>query len=287
MDNKPLAKKSLGQHWLSDSATLRAICDAGEIEPNDTVLEIGPGTGTLTIHLLATGANIIAIEKDQKLASTLCERINLSQMSGVNREKVSKNNHVKGSTSHKLRVVEGDVLEFDLTELPADYKVVANIPYYLTSKLIRVLSETSNQASRVVLLVQKEVAERVTAQPGQMSLLAVSAQFYWQVELGEVVPARLFVPPPKVDSQVLIMTRRAEPLFVGVDPKLYFRVVKAGFAARRKTLLNSLAGGLRTDKEQIQKVLELAQLTPTLRPQNLSLKDWRDLTDICQQQKLL
>lgn len=261
----PLAKKSLGQHWLSDAGVLEAICDSGKVGEEDVVLEIGPGTGTLTAFLVRKAKQVIAVEYDAKLANELSSRVKAAN----------------------LQIINQDILSFDLTSLPAEYKVIANIPYYLTSNLIRVLSETPNQASQIVLLVQKEVAQRVAAKPGDMSLLSVCAQFYWEASLGQVVPAELFIPPPKVDSQVLILSRRQKPLFEDVDEKMYFRVVKAGFASRRKTLLNSLAGGLRTDKEQIQQILNLAQLDPALRPQNLSLEDWWALYTVCRQQNIL
>lgn len=255
MSDVPFAKKSLGQHWLHDQTALHMICDAGEITSDDTVLEIGPGTGTLTNLLVKRAKKVIAVEFDQTLAARLPERVRVDN----------------------LEVVQQDILTFNLTGLPVGYKVVANIPYYLTSNLIRLLSETTNPASRVVILIQKEVAERVAAKPGQMSLLSVSAQYYWETVLGFEVPARLFTPPPKVDSQVLILQRRAQDLFTGVDEKAFFRLVKAGFAARRKTLLNSLSGGLRAEKSAVQILLDEIYLSPSIRPQNLSLEQWHML----------
>lgn len=265
MSDLPVAKKSLGQHWLSDASALQAICDAGKIAANDTILEIGPGTGTLTALLVQQAKQVIAVEFDQTLAIRLPERVRAAN----------------------LRVVQQDILSFDLTSLPTDYKVIANIPYYLTSNLIRVLSESVNPASMVVILVQKEVAQRVAAQPGAMSILSVSAQFYWDVSLGIEVPAELFTPPPKVDSQLLILNRPAMPRFPGTDEKAFFRLVKAGFASRRKTLLNSLAGGLRTDKQQIQDMLQQAQIDPGLRAQVLSLDDWNVLYKVATKKQLL
>src|SRR6185295_7236194 len=143
-----------------------------------------------------------------------------------------------------LQVVQQDILQFDLSRLSVGYKVVANIPDYLTSNLLRVLCESPNHFSKAALLVQKEVAKRVCAEPGDMSLLSVSVQFYCEAQLGAIVPARLFTPPPKVDSQILMLAYRSQPLFSDVDTKLFFRVVKSGFAQRRKTLLNSLSAGL-------------------------------------------
>ncbi len=281
----PLAKKSLGQHWLTDAAALQAICEAGEITPTDTVLEIGPGPGTLTKYLLATGAQIIAIEKDPSLAQKLYERTVLSYSGQSDTLEDQAKNYMKGQSFHidgRLRVVEGDILTFDLTSLPASYKVVANIPYYLTSNLIRTLSESSNRAERVILLVQKEVAQRAAAKPGAMSLLSVSAQFYWNVSLGLEVPARLFTPPPKVDSQVLILTRRPETLFPDLDIKQFFRIVKAGYSARRKTLLNSLSAGLRLPKDQVASIITLAGSLPSQRPQELSITEWYDIYNVFQ-----
>lgn len=278
MSELPLAKKSLGQHWLTDAAALQSICDAGDVSSDDTVLEIGPGTGNLTKHLLANGAKIIAIEKDPILAQKLCERTDLSHCLSDNTLNSHLNINVRGPSSHKVRqnliVLEGDILAYDLTSLPPDYKVIANIPYYLTSKLIRTLSETINQASRVVILVQKEVAQRVAAGPGDMSLLSVSAQFYWHVSLGQVVPSRLFTPSPKVDSQVLIFRRRPEPLFPDADTRKFFSIVKAGFSARRKKLRGSISGGLRISKEEAGQLLQAAGIDPDLRPQELSLDKW-------------
>jgi 16S rRNA (adenine1518-N6/adenine1519-N6)-dimethyltransferase len=157
------------------------------------------------------------------------------------------------------------------------YKVVANIPYYLTSNLVRVLSESSNPPACAVLLVQKEVAERLAAKAGQMSILSVTAQYYWEVSLGRLVPAELFTPPPKVDSQIVIMLARPTPLFPDVDAKQFFRLVKAGFGERRKTLRNSLSGGLGIDKFQCEQLLQSAEIDSNLRAQNLTLEQWRKL----------
>src|SRR3989338_6784537 len=150
-------KKSLGQHWLHDENTLNYICDRSNLSQGETVLEIGPGTGTLTRKLLERGAKVIAIEKDQTLAKNLPHHTPL----------------IYKEAPCKLRVVQGDILAFDLSQLPIGYKVVANIPYYLTSNLLRVLSESDNPPVAMVLLIQKEVAERIASKPGQMSLLAV------------------------------------------------------------------------------------------------------------------
>jgi 16S rRNA (adenine1518-N6/adenine1519-N6)-dimethyltransferase len=254
MDTPP-AKKSLGQHWLHDETSLLAICDAARLQEDDTVLEVGPGLGTLT-HLLVEGSQrVVAVEFDEKLAHELPVRVK----------------------ANNLEVISEDILRFDFSRLPAGYKVVANIPYYLTSNLIRVLSETSNSPTMAVLLLQKEVAQRVAAKPGDMSLLSVTAQYYWQVTLDREVPAHLFTPSPKVDSQILIMEHRPKMLFDDVDSKTLFRLVKAGFAQRRKTLLNSLSAGLSLGRDQVQAMCSAASIDPKRRAQTLSLEEWRSL----------
>lgn len=251
----PETNKSLGQHWLTDRLSLQAMCDAADVQSSDTVLEIGPGLGTLTEVLVTQASQVIAVEFDAKLARELPKRV----------------------PAKSLTVTSQDILQFDLTMLPADYKVVANIPYYLTSKLLRTLSESSNPPLVVALLVQKEVAERVCAQPGAMSLLSVSVQWYFETALKQVVPAGLFTPPPKVDSQIIQLIRHQKPLFAGVDEKVFFQLVKAGFSARRKTLLNSLAAGLRLPKSTVELLLTEARIAPRQRPQELSLDDWHRL----------
>lgn len=255
MSNEPLAKKSLGQHWLHDEAALASIVTSARLAPDDTVLEIGPGLGDLTQLLVQAASQVIAVEFDEKLAVRLPQRV----------------------PARNLSVISQDILQFDFTTLPPDYKIVANIPYYLTGKLLRVLGETSNPPSTAVLLVQKEVAERVAATPGKMSILSATAQFYWEVSLGLLVPAGLFTPPPKVDSQVLILERRAAPLFADVDSAAFFRLVKAGFAHPRKTLRNNLSAGMQLDRQATQIICADANIDPGRRAQTLSLDEWHRL----------
>ena len=261
-----IPKKSLGQHWLHDEATLQSICDSAGVQAGDHVLEVGPGLGTLTKCLLGRGAQITAVEFDDTLAANL-----------------AKNFWNDWHPNPNLKIVHEDILRFDLTTLPVGYKVVANIPYYLTSNLIRVLCESTNPFSQAAILIQKEVAQRVAAQPGQMSLLSVSAQFYCEVSLGALVPAELFTPPPKVDSQVLVLRYRPEPLFEGVDTKRFFRLVKAGFGQKRKTLVNSLSAGLAIGKDQAREMLGVADIAEKTRAQALSLDDWYALYEVFNQ----
>ncbi|MGI0134659.1 MAG: 16S rRNA (adenine(1518)-N(6)/adenine(1519)-N(6))-dimethyltransferase RsmA [Candidatus Micrarchaeaceae archaeon] len=252
-----MPNKSLGQHWLTDSSCLAAMCDAVRVGLSDTVLEIGPGLGTLTSLLVERAQQVVAVEFDEALARDLPGRVRAGNLS----------------------VVHSDILRFDLTALPVGYKVVANIPYYLTSNLIRILSESPNPPSAAALLVQKEVAERVAAAPGDMSVLSVTAQYYWNVSLGRIVKAELFTPPPKIDSQILVLHRRQEPLFPVLDARQYFRIVKAGFSQRRKTLQNSLSGGLYLSRTETEAILRIAGIVPTERAQALTLAQWHTLAE--------
>ncbi|HSX06661.1 MAG TPA: 16S rRNA (adenine(1518)-N(6)/adenine(1519)-N(6))-dimethyltransferase RsmA [Candidatus Saccharimonadia bacterium] len=266
MSFNPTPKKSLGQHWLYDERTLESICDAANVQTGDTVLEVGPGLGTLTKRLLARGAKVTAVEFDDTLAANLVKNV---QDAGV--------------STKDLTVVHEDILRFDLTKLPANYKVVANIPYYLTSNLIRVLCESTNPFDTAAILIQKEVAERVAAKPGNMSLLSISAQFYCEAFLDVSVPAMLFTPPPKVDSQVLVLKYRTEALYEDVDTKQFFRIVRAGFSQKRKTLANSLSGGLAIDKDEARTMLQAADIPDNARAQTLSLDDWYALYEVVTQ----
>lgn len=252
-ENKP--KKSLGQHWLHDEATLQAIVAAADVRAGDVVLEIGPGLGTLTKELCKVATKVVAVEYDELLATELSFRV----------------------PADNLEVIQADILTFDFAQLPKGYKVVANIPYYLTSNLIRRMCESPNPFSVAALLVQKEVAERVCAGPGKTSLLSISSQFYCKVGLGPIVPAALFTPPPKVDSQVLLLDYRHAPLFQNIDTKKFFRLVKAGFSERRKMLRSSLSGGLAIPKLQADELLQNAGIDGNLRAQALTLDEWHKL----------
>ncbi len=249
-------KKSLGQHWLFDDSALRAMVQAANVQEGDTVLEIGPGLGTLTEKLLETCAKVHCVEFDHELLQGL---------------------HKKFGNNPSFSIEHADILKFNFSKLPPNFKVVANIPYYLTSNLLRVMNESSNRFSESSLLMQKEVAERVCAGPGDMSILSVSVQYYCQVSLGLVVRSELFTPPPKVDSQILILKSRQEPLFPDVTDSKFFKLVKAGFSEKRKMLRSSLSGGLGITKQETEKLLVLAGINPTLRAQALSLDDWHNL----------
>ncbi len=252
-----MPKKELGQHWLTDRSVLANIADAIEITPADTVLEIGPGLGTLTSELLRRAGRVVAVEFDHDLARKLP-----GQFPGKN-----------------LTVVTSDILAYDLNQLPRGYKVVANVPYYITSRIVQLLMTAENKPSAVVLLVQKEVAERLAARPGDMSILAVSAQIFAEVQLGIDVGRQYFTPPPRVDSQVVILKTRHQPLVSCEDEASLFRVVRAGFSARRKKLRSSLAGGLHMEKPSVETLLRHVNISPDARAEDLSIDDWLRLAE--------
>ena len=229
-------RKSLGQHWLRHPEILADIDEAAVWTGGDFVLEIGPGFGTLTSRLLARANSVTAVEFDADLARKLP-----GQFPGK-----------------KLTVVNQDILQFDLNQLPKNYKVVANVPYYITSKIVEKLMTAENKPSIAVLLVQKEVAERIAAEAGNMSILSVSVQIFAEAELDIEVPRQFFTPSPKVDSQVVVLRTRNSPLITSEDQRDFFRIVKAGFSAKRKKLRSSLSGGLGIDKSVAEELLKNA-----------------------------
>ena len=248
-------KKSLGQHWLKDPEILADIAEAAELTGDDVVLEIGPGLGTLTSRLLARANSVTAVEFDADLARKLP-----GQFPGKN-----------------LEVFNEDILQFDLNQLPKNYKVVANVPYYITSKIVEKLMTAENKPSIAVLLVQKEVAERIAADPGNMSVLSVSVQIFAEAELDIEVPRQFFTPPPKVDSQVVVLRTCNSPLITSEDQRDFFRIVKAGFSAKRKKLRSSLSGGLGINKSVAEELLKNAGISPDARAEDLAIEDWKRL----------
>ena len=249
------AKKHLGQHWLNDKATLYKIVESANVSKDDTVLEVGPGRGSLTEVLAEVAGQVIAIEFDADLVPGL--KANFATRENVN-------------------ITEENILDYDISELSAGYKVVANIPYYITSPIIQKFLSSSNPPAVLVLLVQKEVAQRIVASPGQMSVLAVSVQLMAEVELIDYVGKEYFVPPPEVDSAILKITPLAKPLF-DVDEKQFYSLIKAGFGEKRKKLRNSLSGGMQIKTSLVEEVLKKSGISETARAQELSLDDWYNL----------
>ena len=261
--------KSLGQHWLRDREILDAIAFSAEIEDGDFVLEIGPGLGTLTSSLLKfAGKNgrILSVEFDENLAKKLP-----AQFPGKN-----------------LEIINADFLDFDLSELPKNYKVAANVPYYITSKIVEKLLTSENKPSVAALLVQKEVAERMAAKAGELSILAIASQIYAEVSLDILVPREFFTPPPKVDSQVVVLKSREYNLIeifnsknnCEVSEREFFRIIKAGFAAKRKKIAKSLSANLAISKERTAKILEKCEIPPDLRAQDLNIEEWLKISKV-------
>jgi 16S rRNA (adenine1518-N6/adenine1519-N6)-dimethyltransferase len=250
-------RKRLGQNFLLDPSALRRIVEAANLGADDLVVEVGAGVGTLTRLLAGRVRRVTAVELDDSLVAILREEL---------------------SDLPNVQIIHSDVLKLpELGLLHRGYKVVANLPYYITSRVLRHFLEGEPRPSLIVVTVQREVAERIVAQPGGMSLLAVSIQFYGCPRILFRVPAGAFYPPPRVDSAVLridVSERPAVALDAGVDEATYFRVVRAGFSQKRKTLRNSLSAGLPLTPALVEEALGKAGLDPRRRAQTLSLAEW-------------
>jgi len=268
MPNYPQAKKSLGQHFLTDTNILGRIVDAGNVSPQDTVFEIGSGRGALTQTLLTTGARVIAIEKDENLATLLREELK------------------EYGTDEQLTIIEGDVLEMqsvlegELLQQKKEtgnrtYKVVANIPYYITGKILRFLFSLDTLPVSIVLLIQNEVARRITVEEGRKeSILSLSIKAYGTPSYKGRIKAGAFSPAPKVDSAILAIEDISRDYFDVFSEKQFFDVIKKAFSQKRKALLNTL---FYDNKERGAGVLSVLELSPTVRPEELTLKMWKKL----------
>jgi 16S rRNA (adenine1518-N6/adenine1519-N6)-dimethyltransferase len=253
------AKKSLGQHFLVDETVLNTIVEAAELSPEDTVIEVGPGLGILTVELARNAGKVIAVELDANLASLLKRRL--------------------GSLAN-LRVINADILKVNpsqLLEAKNKYKVVANLPYYITSPVLRYFVEASTKPSLMVMMVQKEVGEAIVAGPGDMSLLAISLQAYSKPRIISHVPSSCFYPQPKVDSVILRLDVLPEPAVKVADMNSFFEVVRCGFSSPRKQLHNSLAHGLGVKPAEVALLLEQANIDVKRRAETLSLEEWAKL----------
>ncbi len=253
------AKKSLGQNFLKSKSALQKIIEAGSVMPNDFVLEIGPGKGALTEFLLAAGAKVYAIEADNELVSFLNEKF------------------VDEIKSGQLNLVKGDILEFNVdsaTEFPnKKYKLIANIPYYITGEIIRKFLETKNQPEKIVLLVQKEVADRIVARDEKESLLSISVKVYSTPKFIETVKAGSFVPAPNVDSAIILFDSISKNTLIEnkIGEKEFFEVLKIGFAHKRKKLFSNLKEKFTLDEE---KICAETKLDKNIRAENLKVGDW-------------
>ncbi|TRZ94032.1 MAG: ribosomal RNA small subunit methyltransferase A [Dehalococcoidia bacterium] len=256
------AKKGLGQHFLIDEKALETIVIAAELSPEDIVIEVGPGLGVLTIELARRAGKVIAVELDTKLASLLKRR--LASLPNVN-------------------IVNADILKVSPSQLLGgenNYKVVANLPYYVTSPILRYFVEASPKPSLMVVMVQKEVGIAIAASPGKMSLLAISLQVYSKPKIISYVSSQSFYPPPKVDSAIVRFDLFPEPAVKIADIDGFFKVVRCGFSSPRKQLRNSLAHGLEVKPAEVGLLLEKARIEPQRRAETLSLEEWARLYEV-------
>jgi 16S rRNA (adenine1518-N6/adenine1519-N6)-dimethyltransferase len=264
-------KKNLGQHFLIDEEILELIVSTAELTGRDIIVEIGPGLGVLTEELCRRAGRVIAVEIDNRLAIKLNRRL---------------------SEYHNLTVINGDILKISLPGLfteagiiSSGFKVVANLPYYITSPVLRHFLESDLKPEMMVVMVQKEVAEEIAARPGKMSLLSLGIQLYGQAEIIKRVPAECFYPEPAVDSALLkIVPHKILPVDI-TDTGKFFSFVKAGFSTARKQLVNSLSNGLGISKSDVQELLDHAGITARRRAETLSLEEWAHLWRVYEEGK--
>ena len=261
------ADKKLGQNFLIDESVVRRIVEAAELTPEDTVLEVGPGIGTLTQGLAESGASVVAVELDKRLLPVL---------------------DVTLEGYDNVRIVNGDILQVDIMEQvqKPGFKCCANLPYYITTPIIFAILEKRLPMERLVVMVQNEVAERMAAKPGSKDYgaLSVAIQYFTEPEIAFIVPPSSFIPAPSVDSAVIVCKRRSTPPVEVCDENLFFRVVKVAFSLRRKMLSNSLKN-MGIKGEQVTKWLELAGVDGKRRAETLSLEDFAALTNTFAQVK--
>ncbi len=264
------ARKGLGQHFLIDEGVLQLISSSAELTTADVIIEVGPGLGVLTRELARQAGWVIAIELDNKLAAILKQSL---------------------ASFDNVTILNEDILGIDPAALlneqkaifppsigsPLSYKVIANLPYYITSLVLRHFLEASVKPQIMVVMVQKEVAEAIVAEPGQMSLLSVSVQFYGKPRIIGYVPAQCFHPPPEVDSAILRVDLYPQLPVAVRDSTSFFKLVRAGFTASRKQLVNSLAQGLGLPKAEVLSLLIEADIVPQRRAETLTLEEWAQL----------
>ena len=267
------ARKGLGQHFLIDEEVLKLITSAAELTPTDVIIEIGPGLGVLTRELARQGGWVVTIELDSKLAAILKQTL---------------------APFNNVTIINEDILQIDPATLlqeqkakfppvigsPFSYKVVANLPYYITSPVLRHFLEASLKPQIMVVMVQREVAEAIVAKPGQMSMLSISVQFYGKPAVISYVPAQCFYPAPEVDSAILKIKLYSQPPVEVTDKESFFELARAGFSAPRKQIGNSLAQGLELPKAECLSLLGKASIVPQRRAETLTLGEWAKLWQV-------
>jgi 16S rRNA (adenine1518-N6/adenine1519-N6)-dimethyltransferase len=253
------ATKSLGQNFLEDSEALQRIAEIAEIKSSDVVLEVGPGLGNLTRYLAILAREVVAVELDSKFAPVLKQVL---------------------KPYPNTRIIQGDILELSpmALGLPDGYLVAANIPYNISSALLRHLLSSHPVPTRIVLTVQKEVAERISSKPPDMSLLSLSVQVYGEPRIAARIPAGAFYPAPQIDSAVVRIDIYPEPAIPDALLPAFFKLTKAGFSQKRKTLRNALSGGMRIAPAEAGELLAGVGIDPMRRAETLDLKEWEDLS---------
>jgi 16S rRNA (adenine1518-N6/adenine1519-N6)-dimethyltransferase len=260
------AKKGLGQNFLIDEKVLETILDAAELTSSDTVIEVGPGLGILTTELAKRAGWVIAIELDNQLAETL--------------KKSQPGENIIILNQDVLGAAPGEMLQAGSPKFPEaikPYKVVANLPYYITSPVIRHFLEATVKPELMIVMVQKEVAEAIAAGSGQRSVLSIGVQFFGKPEIMAYVPAASFYPAPRVDSAIVKIEVCDRPPVNVDDEGRFFKLVRAGFTAARKQAANSLAQGLGLPRDDILNLLEKANIDPKRRAETFSLEEWAEL----------
>jgi 16S rRNA (adenine1518-N6/adenine1519-N6)-dimethyltransferase len=245
--------KKLGQNFLIDKSVLRKIITAANLSKKDIVLEIGPGLGILTTELAKQVKQVIAVEKDKRLCNALAHILTVQDVQNV-------------------QIVNQDILDTKYKIPDTKYKLVANLPYYITSPVIRKFLETKHRPKSMILMVQKEVAQRIIAKPPKMNLLAVAVQFYAKSEIVAYVNKKSFWPQPKVDSAIIKIVPNVEFKKSCIDTKKFFKIVKAGFSSKRKMLKNNL--------KIEESMLEKLGINPQARAENLFIKEWLKLYEM-------
>lgn len=250
------AKKSLGQNFLKSERALFKICEAGSLSQGDVVLEIGPGKGALTKKLLEKGAQVVAVEKDDSLVVLLNEIFEKEIKEG------------------QLKLINEDILDFEIPKKIGSYKIIANIPYNITGAIFKKFLEEERQPERMVLLVQKEVAKRIMAQDGKESILSISIKAYGTPKYLMTVGKKLFSPSPKVDSAIILISNISKDNFKNKSfEKIFFEVLKAGFAHKRKMLLGNLSAHF-AQKEKVEGIFDDLQIGRKIRAENLKVEEW-------------
>ena len=266
-------RKGFGQHFLIDEEVLKLITSAARLTSTDVIMEVGPGLGILTKELARQAGWVVAIELDSKLAVALEQTL---------------------ASFDNVLIINKDILQIDPAALlqeqktrfpqaissPFSYKVVANLPYYITSPVLRHFLEAPVKPQIMVVMVQKEVAEAIVAKPGQMSVLSINVQFYGEPRIISYVPAHCFYPAPEVDSAILRIDPYSQPAVAVTDERGFFDLVQAGFSASRKQIVNSLAQGLGLPKAEVLSLLEKAHIVPQRRAQTLTIDEWARLWQI-------